>query len=456
MYHQREQRAPSDVATTQPRVSGVAREVSRVSGSPLERGDRKFMERRFGHDFSRVRVHADSTAASLARGASAQAYTVGHNVVFGSGQYQPGSPSGRQLLAHELAHVVQQENSSGPGANAATYESEASAASRRIESGERVSVKLSAPSVVQRQPLLGRVPQTDLSESASPLLAAAIGSVSLDGFVTGKADVSGDNHARLAHTVDTIIKLLKQYPASTIRVIGHTDAVGQESNNQALGQARADSVQAALLELGIPGVSVHTESRGASDPVLRTTRSEPRNRRVEVHFEPSRLLRGAMSQGLTLSPSVTPPTTANAGKGGIPGFGDLCKKYPAVCYGKGQEGPDGPPSVPEGALRPIPDDTPFELMDVQGANESYTSHGRSPKEGGDLRETWARLVQKYRDMGFPKTRAAQLANSELSSTAGKDQSRDNPNAGDRLDSDIQRANPNATKVGPVSRTVWRF
>ncbi len=66
------------------------------------------MESRFGNDFSNVRIHAGPQAASSAKAIDARAYTAGSNVVFGAHQYQPGTPSGRRLLAHELVHVVQQ------------------------------------------------------------------------------------------------------------------------------------------------------------------------------------------------------------------------------------------------------------------------------------------------------------------------------------------------------------
>jgi hypothetical protein len=66
------------------------------------------MEARFEHDFSQVRVHTDSQAGESARDVNAQAYTVGRNVVFGHGDFQPRTPEGRLLLAHELVHVVQQ------------------------------------------------------------------------------------------------------------------------------------------------------------------------------------------------------------------------------------------------------------------------------------------------------------------------------------------------------------
>jgi hypothetical protein len=66
------------------------------------------MEPRFGFDFSHVRVHADSHAAEAARTVNARAFTLGSSVVFGAGRYAPGTSEGRQLLAHELTHVVQQ------------------------------------------------------------------------------------------------------------------------------------------------------------------------------------------------------------------------------------------------------------------------------------------------------------------------------------------------------------
>jgi peptidoglycan hydrolase-like protein with peptidoglycan-binding domain len=70
-----------------------------------------------GHDFSRIRVHADSRAAQSARAVNAKAYTVGEHIVFGPGQYQPESSAGRKLMAHELAHTIQQSSeNAGPRA----------------------------------------------------------------------------------------------------------------------------------------------------------------------------------------------------------------------------------------------------------------------------------------------------------------------------------------------------
>jgi hypothetical protein len=77
-------------------------------GRPLKPALRQDMEQRFGHDFSRVRVHNAAAAERSARDVSAFAYTVGENIVFGAGRYAPGTSEGQRLLAHELTHVIQQ------------------------------------------------------------------------------------------------------------------------------------------------------------------------------------------------------------------------------------------------------------------------------------------------------------------------------------------------------------
>jgi hypothetical protein len=86
------------------------------AGSPLEPALRQDMERRFGHDFSRVRVHSGGTAVQSARDVNAHAYAVGQNIVFGAGQFAPATYEGRRLLAHELTHVVQQSGANPQGA----------------------------------------------------------------------------------------------------------------------------------------------------------------------------------------------------------------------------------------------------------------------------------------------------------------------------------------------------
>lgn len=90
-------------------VPPIVEEVLRSPCQPLDARTRAYFEPRFGHDFSQVRVHTDARAEESARAVKALAYTVGRDVVFGSGQYRPGTVAGDRLLAHELVHVAQQQ-----------------------------------------------------------------------------------------------------------------------------------------------------------------------------------------------------------------------------------------------------------------------------------------------------------------------------------------------------------
>jgi hypothetical protein len=110
------QQEPASTAITPARREAPPVVVEALSGAgrPLDDETRAFMEPRLGHDFSKVRVHTDERAAESARSLNAVAYTVGDRIVFGAGQYSPSTAAGRGLLAHELTHVVQQQQSSGP------------------------------------------------------------------------------------------------------------------------------------------------------------------------------------------------------------------------------------------------------------------------------------------------------------------------------------------------------
>ena len=89
-------------------VPPIVDEVLAAPGQPLDKATSDVMESRFGHDFSKVRIHNDQLAAQSAKAVAAEAYTVGSKVVFGDGRYAPATLDGQRLLAHELAHVVQQ------------------------------------------------------------------------------------------------------------------------------------------------------------------------------------------------------------------------------------------------------------------------------------------------------------------------------------------------------------
>jgi len=97
-----------DGGSVPPTDTGIAERMADRSGMPLAQELRAWFEPRFGYDFGGVRVHVDAHAARAARSVQARAYTLGRDIVFGAGEYLPATHAGRQLIAHELAHVVQQ------------------------------------------------------------------------------------------------------------------------------------------------------------------------------------------------------------------------------------------------------------------------------------------------------------------------------------------------------------
>jgi Domain of unknown function (DUF4157) len=94
-------------------VPAAVHDVLRSAGAPLSASARSFMEPRFGLSFAGIRVHTDEKAAESAKAIHALAYTRGSHIVFGAGKYRPEGWDGRSLLAHELAHTIQQDGSSG-------------------------------------------------------------------------------------------------------------------------------------------------------------------------------------------------------------------------------------------------------------------------------------------------------------------------------------------------------
>lgn len=103
-------RSVTSIDSGQGAVPPIIHQATRSPGHPLDPSVRGFMELRFRHDFSKVRIHADPLSAASARTIDADAYTVGPDIVFNSGRYSPHTEHGKRLLAHELAHVVQQSS----------------------------------------------------------------------------------------------------------------------------------------------------------------------------------------------------------------------------------------------------------------------------------------------------------------------------------------------------------
>jgi len=152
--------------------------VGKGGGSPLSNDVRADMESNLGADFGDVRVHDGGAAAESAAAVNARAYTVGNDVVFGSGGFQPDTPDGRHTLAHELTHVVQQR--SGPVDGTATgdgvalsdpddrFEREAEATATAVGRGESPA----ATSTTSTAPVQRHADGDDVTAQTMPADAA--------------------------------------------------------------------------------------------------------------------------------------------------------------------------------------------------------------------------------------------------------------------------------------------
>ena len=181
----------------------------RGGGKPLPAADRHFFEPRFGRDFSAVRVHTDNRSADLARSINARAFTLGSDVVFGQGEYQPDSDRGRRLMAHELTHVLQQ------GAGATSHV-------RRQEDEAQADSWYRSPA-----------PTLHVSSIYFPTNSSSLDDQ--DGAVLGA--LARDYQA---HLIDNSLKL---------HFHGFADHRGTEIHNEALSERRARAVAGEMAGL---------------------------------------------------------------------------------------------------------------------------------------------------------------------------------------------------------------
>jgi hypothetical protein len=224
-------------------VPPIVQDVLRSSGQPLDEPTRAFFEPRFGHDFSHVRVHTAPHAAESARAVNAFAYTVGRDIVFEAGQYNPDSAQGRQLLAHELAHVVQQK--SGAASDGYTLFSTDSAAEREAENAARLVVNAQSPQLTQslspthigraakpgaEEPAAGKAgtpgPAPGPNPAANPnpqkLRFDILGAdTELVNFLAKEAGLSRNPDLRVTSLADLISQLESKTPAGSGQCVEH-------------------------------------------------------------------------------------------------------------------------------------------------------------------------------------------------------------------------------------------
>jgi outer membrane protein OmpA-like peptidoglycan-associated protein len=238
----------------------------RGGGQPLPKSERGFFEPRFGRDFSQVRVHTDPQAAESARAVNARAFTVGQDVVFGAGEYDLSAASGRQLMAHELTHVLQQGVfSEGPETTTPIM--------RVPEAGD-------SETLAERLNLLGsNIPRPIITRTPGAMAATVY-------FGQDNSLLDASNFAAVRELA-TQMRFMYQ---PTIVVEGHASTEGAEAYNLRLSELRRQMVIAILSTENRDSLQVGGQAYGESMPALLETaqrgteleRQRAQNRRVEI------------------------------------------------------------------------------------------------------------------------------------------------------------------------------
>ncbi len=274
----------------------------RSPGRPLPPASRAFFESGFGHDFAKVRIHTDARASDSARNVNARAYTVGRDIVFGRGEYDPQSSAGRHLLAHELADVVQQSGAGSAGegvtrigdANDAA-ESHAEQAANVVASAHRTAALAPvAGRAVQRFPLhapspdpakMSRAQEIELSKTSVGQITGGLfpPMISFFNFAIDQPTLKPEHHA----AIEALAAVIKRAAITKVYIAanGHADSSGDEVENQPLSRHRAIEVQSLLGKLS--GKPIDPSWFGATQPVASndTVDGRSRNRRVDVFIK---------------------------------------------------------------------------------------------------------------------------------------------------------------------------
>ena len=251
-------------------VPAIVHEVLSSPGKPLDPATRAVMEPRFGHDFRFVQVHTDAKATESARAVNALAYTVGRDVVFGSGQYAPGTHEGRKLIAHELTHVVQQRQNElrptsltmGPAEDA--FEAQAHSLPHQIINGSRAITSELRSSGTRLQRACGPAEigsQSGCIGRGGDITDFGGDSGKIFRFRVGCDDLLPGEEARVQILASTIS------PDNQLMIDGFASEEGPADFNEELSCARAFSLASALIGAGISsnqidGIYMHGATPG--------------------------------------------------------------------------------------------------------------------------------------------------------------------------------------------------
>ncbi len=273
-------------------------------------------------DLGHVHIHTDNSAAQSARAVNAKAYTLGSNIVFGRGEYNPGHNSGRQLLAHELAHVAQSANGS-PRINRKTIY-------RQPQDGDAAG-ESEAP--------LTRAEEIGLSRTSPGLIAGERSPLTLSLYNFG-IDVSEpkiEHHAVLSELGRFLAR--RSTVQVSVRSIGFADSSGPADYNMRLSRRRAGAVKGILDPLITQRISIAAYGETNPADTNDTVEGRTRNRRVDIRFATERPPGPVpprpepVPEPPTPVPVPEPPTPVPPGPGGGGGDEDpsFCEDHPILC-----------------------------------------------------------------------------------------------------------------------------
>jgi hypothetical protein len=177
--------------------------VRQSPGEPLDPTLRAAMETRFLHDFSQVRVHADQAADASAAALRARAYTVGTHIAFARGAYDPATDAGRRLVAHELAHVVQQSRTHG-WCDEDAAEREAAQVADEAVAGRPVAPVRATPVRIARQPTATAYAERELEVEAVEVAGQSYVLYETEVRTAGSSSWLANNPGNMDYTPDLV------------------------------------------------------------------------------------------------------------------------------------------------------------------------------------------------------------------------------------------------------------
>ena len=262
-------------------------------GKPLPKPTRNFFEERMGSDFSQVRIHDDSQAADAAKLIGAKAFTMGKDVAFGEGQYKPETKDGKELLAHELAHTIQQSNLKSGFSDNQKYPS-----------------IMRSPEQLEHEPpsehlsfIESKIPNPSVTRTDQGILATVY---------FGQNSFLLD--ARQANLVEQLSDQLRLMPNPTVIVDGYASTEGSSKYNMNLSIKRRQLVIALLRSKLIGTMNFQGEPYGESKTAMAETAKEgseletqrAQNRRAVIWIMPTPIAKP--TKLINLSLPIRPPT----------------------------------------------------------------------------------------------------------------------------------------------------